>query len=108
MKLYHGTTDKHIQDILREGLQPPFEDTQVSLTDDYELAVSYATDAANLAGGKPTVLTVLVSRAREGYLAEFDVPSVPPKDIVKVERVRPVASTEHTEIVKRLIEKRGE
>jgi len=111
MKLYHGTATYYLRSILKEGLAPPFEDVEVSLTDDYENAVSYATDAAERTGSNPVVLTVKVRHPKSlggDYSAEYYVQHVSVENIVRVEHIKPLSKQARTEVLQRLIDERGE
>jgi len=109
--LHHGTTSKHLPNILRRGLAGPFEDVEVSLTDDFENATAYATEAVHSAGGRPVVITVRVRRPEkyaEGYLAEFRTRKVLPKNILKVTYVKLMSDAERCATLQHLIDTRGE
>ena len=54
MKLYHGTSTKHLDDIMEKGLIEPF------LTSEIELAEYYADCEVEEVGGEPLVFEVTV------------------------------------------------
>lgn len=55
MKLYHGTSTKHLDDIMEKGLIEPF------LTSEIELAEHYADCEVDEAGGEPLIFEVCVN-----------------------------------------------
>ena len=94
--LYHGTTDKAINDILKEGLKPAIKTgkspgiaelpKEVFLTEDIEAAKGYAARAAVKLGGEPRIVEVRIpieelKGKTFGTLGEISVKEVPKERI---------------------------
>jgi hypothetical protein len=92
--LYHGTTEKSAEKILKEGLKPAAEtgikrgitkpSEFVSLTTDFEAAKGFAGRAATKAGEKPFILEINVPKesiGKIGNLGEVELPFVKPEHI---------------------------